>query len=91
LSIWIFGSWLLRVILQHAGDSTSIYGPLAAPIAVLLWLYLTSIAVLIGAALNSAFDQVWPEKETERARMEHGRRGLRRRPNPKPRDIDDVC
>ena len=58
LSIWIFGSWLLRVILQHAGDSTSIYGPLAAPIAVLLWLYLTSIAVLIGAALNSAFDQV---------------------------------
>jgi len=91
LSIWIFGSWLLRVILQHAGDSTSIYGPLAAPIAVLLWLYLTSIAVLIGAALNSAFDQVWPDKETARARMEHGRRGLRRRPNPKPRDIDDVC
>jgi len=91
LSIWIFGSWLLRVILQHAGDSTSIYGPLAAPIAVLLWLYLTSIAVLIGAALNSAFDQVWPATETTRARMEHGRRGLRRRPNPKPRDIDDVC
>ena len=43
--------------------STSIYGPLAAPIAVLLWLYLLSIAVLIGAALNAAFDQIWPQKE----------------------------
>ena len=53
-----------------AEESTSIYGPLAAPIAVMLWLYLLSIAVLIGAALNAAFDRLWPEKETARARME---------------------
>ena len=55
---WIFGSYLLRwVLTATAGSSTSIYGPLAAPIAVLLWLYVLSIAVLIGAALNAAFDQ----------------------------------
>ena len=53
-----------------AQDSTSIYGPLAAPIVVMLWLYLLSIAVLIGAALNAAFDRIWPETETARARME---------------------
>src|SRR5690625_6499986 len=35
------------------GGST-IYGPLAAPIALLLWIYLVSIAVLVGAALNAA-------------------------------------
>ena len=34
-------------------------GPLAAPIAVLLWLYLVAIAVLIGAAVNAAFDTVF--------------------------------
>jgi membrane protein len=69
--IWIFGSYLLRWVLTvTAGESTSIYGPLAAPIIVLLWLYLLSIAVLIGAAVNAAFDRVWPESETARARME---------------------
>lgn len=73
--LWIFGSYLLRwVLTETAGESTSIYGPLAAPIVVLLWLYLLSIAVLIGAALNAAFDRVWPESETARARMEVARR-----------------
>jgi membrane protein len=69
--VWIFGSYLLRWVLTGvAKGSTSIYGPLSAPIVVMLWLYLLSIAVLIGAALNAAFDRLWPEKETARARME---------------------
>lgn len=68
---WIVGSALLRwVLVATAGGSTSIYGPLAAPIAVLLWLYILSIAVLIGAALNAAFDQVWPQQEITSARSE---------------------
>jgi membrane protein len=68
---WIFGSYVLRWLLTStAKGSTSIYGPLAAPIVVMLWLYLLSIAVLIGAALNAAFDRLWPDKETARARME---------------------
>jgi membrane protein len=72
---WVFGSALLRVVLVGtASGSTSIYGPLAAPIAVLLWLYLLSIAVLIGAALNAAFDQIWPQKELTTARMERLKR-----------------
>jgi membrane protein len=69
--IWIFGSYLLRLVLTTtAKGSTSIYGPLSAPIVVMLWLYILSIAVLIGAAVNAAFDRTWPEKETARARME---------------------
>lgn len=69
--IWIFGSYLLRWILTStAKGSTSIYGPLAAPIVVMVWLYLLSIAVLIGAALNAACDRQWPDKRTARARME---------------------
>ena len=68
---WIVGSALLRWVLTVTAEgSTSIYGPLAAPIAVLLWLYILSIAVLIGAALNAAFDQLWPENETAKARIE---------------------
>ena len=71
LLCWVLGSWVLRELLTAtAQDSRSIYGPLAAPIAVLLWLYLVSIAVLIGAALNAAVDTVFPQQATQRARRE---------------------
>lgn len=63
LALWILGSFLLRWTLQTTVGGTSIYGPLAAPIAVLLWLYLTTIAVLIGAALNAVVDRTWPHKQ----------------------------
>ena len=62
MSIWILGSFVLRWILQSTVGGTSIYGPLAAPIAVLMWLYMTAIAVLIGAALNAVVDRLWPHK-----------------------------
>ena len=67
LSIWIGGSFVLRWILQTTVGGTSIYGPLAAPIAVLMWLYMTAIAVLIGAALNAVVDRLWPHKSRAEA------------------------
>lgn len=71
LATWILGSYVLRWILtETAADSRSIYGPLAAPIAVLIWLYIVAIAVLIGAAVNAAFDTVFPQKTTATARSE---------------------
>jgi membrane protein len=54
--MWILGSYFVRWVLGIPGADTSIYGPLAAPIAMLLLLYVLSIAVLIGAALNAAID-----------------------------------
>jgi membrane protein len=78
LFVWILGSAVLRWFLTaSAGESTSIYGPLASPIAVMIWLYILAIAVLIGAALNAAFDEVWPEAGVAMARIELMRR-LRR-------------
>ena len=71
LFCWVAGSYALRWVLTvTAAESRSIYGPLAAPIAVLLWLYLLALAVLIGAAVNAAFDTVYPQKNTTRARLE---------------------
>lgn len=89
-AMWVLGSSLLRDILQ--GARTSIYGPLAAPIAILLWLYLTALVVLIGAALNAAFDQVWPESSTASARSDLVRRLRRKGPAERlpPPDVDPV-
>jgi membrane protein len=88
LGAWIFGSFLLRWILTTtAAESGSIYGPLASPIAVLLWLYLLALAVLIGAAVNAAFDSVFPQQATSRARVELVQR-LRHRMTPRPSRTD---
>ena len=57
LMMWIVGSYFMRWVLGFEGATgTSVYGPLAAPIAMLLLLYVLSISVLIGAALNAAID-----------------------------------
>ena len=68
---WILGSYVLRWVLTvTAADSASIFGPLAAPIAVLLWLYILALAVLVGAAVNASFDTVFPQTSTTSARHE---------------------
>jgi membrane protein len=61
VAMWVAGSELLRFVLSKSVGNTTIYGPLAAPIAFLLWLYVISIAVLIGAAFNSGLDEVFPK------------------------------
>lgn len=58
--LWIVGSAVLRWALLAMTGSTSIFGPLATPIALILWLYLIAIAVLIGGALNAAVAKEWP-------------------------------
>ncbi|KUL39328.1 hypothetical protein ADL22_15770, partial [Streptomyces sp. NRRL F-4489] len=68
LAIWILGSFLLRLYLTTAVEGPSVYGSLAAPIAVLLWIGVSAFAVLVGAALNAALDRVWPSATTAAAR-----------------------
>jgi branched-chain amino acid transport system permease protein len=57
LVIWVAASVVLRAVLgESVGPrSTSIYGPLAAPIVVLIWLYFLAIAFLISAIGASFF------------------------------------
>jgi membrane protein len=56
LVMWLLGSALVRWTIGFSKSGWSIYGPLAAPIALLLLLYTLWIAALIGAALNAAID-----------------------------------
>jgi len=68
LVIWVLASFVLRWTIGHSVGGTSIYGPLATPIVVLIWLYFLAIAVLIGAALNAAIDERYPTPARIRAR-----------------------
>ena len=71
LLIWLLTSFFLRRSLSATVGGTSIYGPLAAPIVVLIWLYFVALAILIGAALNAAGRRLWAvdERLSSRARL----------------------
>ncbi|MEU9792203.1 YhjD/YihY/BrkB family envelope integrity protein [Streptomyces sparsogenes] len=70
LTIWVLGSFLLRIYLIHTVEGPTIYGSLAAPVAVLLWIGVSAFAVLVGAAVNAAIDRVWPSVATAAGRAE---------------------
>ena len=64
LVIWLLASFFVRgTIAASLSGGTSIYGPLSAPIVLLIWLYALAIAVLIGAAFNAAIRELWPAEE----------------------------
>ncbi|MER6501454.1 YihY/virulence factor BrkB family protein [Streptomyces sp. NPDC001455] len=71
--MWVLGSFLLRIYLTSTVEGPTIYGSLAAPIAVLLWIGVSAFAVLVGAAVNAAIDRVWPSLATAAARAANDR------------------
>ncbi|WP_405013892.1 YihY/virulence factor BrkB family protein [Kitasatospora sp. NBC_01539] len=73
LLVLVVCSVLLRVYLVSSVEGPSVYGSLAAPVAVLLWIFVVALAVLIGAAMNAAIDRRWPSVETADARAENER------------------
>ena len=56
LAMWAVGSTLLRVYFHRGGNGAggaAGFGRIAATAAILLWLYITALAVLIGAVYNA--------------------------------------
>ncbi|MBB1254097.1 YihY/virulence factor BrkB family protein [Streptomyces alkaliterrae] len=73
LLLWTLCAVALKAYLRGAVEGQSIYGSLAAPVAVLLWLGMSAFAVLVGAAVNAAVDRVWPAATTAAARARNER------------------
>ena len=52
-ALWLLSTALLGWYLQHYADYSVIYGSLGVGIALLVWMYLISLVVLIGAEFNA--------------------------------------
>lgn len=65
LAVWLAASWGLRLYTgEFAGFTTDdAFRGLAAPLVVLLWVYVSAIAVLLGAELNAEIERIWPSEE----------------------------
>jgi membrane protein len=59
--LWILFTGLFRLYLHYFNTYNKTYGSLGAVIILMLWLYLTALAVMIGAAINAALRQMHEE------------------------------
>jgi membrane protein len=53
VAMWFLGSYGLSFYLGHISNYNKAYGSLGAVIGLMLWLYITSLAVLTGAEFNA--------------------------------------
>jgi len=58
-ALWIVGSVAFRVYVTNFGDYTATYGAIGGAIVTMLWFYVSSIAILIGAELNGVIEDAW--------------------------------
>ena len=50
---WLLLSWALGIYFQHFTNLNKTYGTLAAAIALMVWLYWTAFAILLGGEINA--------------------------------------
>ncbi|WP_373533219.1 YihY/virulence factor BrkB family protein [Vampirovibrio sp.] len=51
--LWILFSFLFSQYVHNMGNYSKIYGPMGAIIILMIWLYLTSFALLVGGEVNA--------------------------------------
>jgi membrane protein len=70
-AMWLISTALFGWYLQHYADYSVIYGSLGVGIALLVWMYLISLVVLIGAEFNAMlFPRCLTKETTPRAETE---------------------
>lgn len=68
--LWLAGSLLLRSYTQRTILGDSAFGEVAGPVVLLVWLYVTGLAVLIGAEINAEIDKLWPRTRADARRWD---------------------
>ena len=96
--LWLVASLAFRVYITNFTDYTGSYGAVGAVIVLMLWFYLSSLAVLVGAELNSEIEHAATHSRQPQTNP-HGRRLLGARaarafehvpPGPTPPPIQEA-
>jgi len=54
--LWLLASTLFSFYVQHLASYDATYGPLGAVVGVMMWFYVSALAVLVGAELNAELE-----------------------------------
>lgn len=55
--LWVIASWGFSFYVKNFGSYGEVYGSISAVVVMLLWLFITSFIILIGAELNSEIEK----------------------------------
>jgi membrane protein len=73
--LWVGASALFAFYVSNFGKYNETYGSLGAVVILLMWLYISAFAVLLGAELNSEMEHQTARDTTERPEKPMGQRG----------------
>lgn len=73
--LWLAGSAVFALYANRFGTFNETYGSLSAVVVLLLWLFLTAYAILLGAEINSEMESQTARDSTEGPRRPMGERG----------------
>lgn len=59
--VWLAGSFGLRIYATSFIESESAYSYFGTPLVLLLWIYVTSVALLVGAEFNAEIEKMFPD------------------------------
>ncbi|HSL09251.1 MAG TPA: YihY/virulence factor BrkB family protein [Pseudonocardiaceae bacterium] len=76
--VFLVTSTGLRLYIASVAVTGYTYGALATPIAYLLFSFFIAMAIVLGAELNSAIEELWPAHPTRRDRRRERRREMAR-------------
>ena len=72
--LWLVGSIGFSIYTANFGKYNETYGSLGAVVVVMLWLFLTALAVILGAELNAESERQTRRDTTEGPEKPLGRR-----------------
>jgi membrane protein len=64
-ALWMAGSFGFKLYVSKFADFGAVYGSIGGVTVLLLWCYLSGLAILVGAELNSEIDHALPERDRE--------------------------
>lgn len=76
-ALWIAVTTVFALYATTFGRFGATYGPAAGPIVLLIWLYLSALAFLIGAQINAELEKQTAEDTTEGRDKPRGKRGAK--------------
>jgi len=82
LAGWLLASYALRLYVTYVGNYNATYGSIGGVILLMLWFYLSSLALLVGAEINSQIRRA----EAEAGAVEGGGPDMAPTPPPGARD-----
>jgi membrane protein len=75
-TLWVAGSLLFAFYLRTFGSYANMYGALGGVVVLLLWFYLSSFFVVLGAEINAEIERQTRQDNTEGAEVPMAQREL---------------